>query len=746
MTLFKKVIRTMLEQKARYIGSMLLLIISSMMFVMMNMTSMNLDNTFTTFSKKNTLSDAEFSTDTEIDVTALGRQFAASIETGGTADCEVNPGQTLRVFSMMNVVNIPAVQEGKLPENSEIMLDRLFSKTNGYKIGDTITVAGKEFTVSGYTLLPNFIYVIKSKEQMMNDPSAFGVGVVGKSDFDTLPDRKQVYATRFDDRENIKSQEASVKNALRSQGVQITNWQSTERKINVSYVPMEVSVLSTMSAAVPFAMLALTCILLGMLMWRMILSESVIIGTFYAQGYRRRELRRHYLMFPLLISVIGSVIGSVLGLLLVNSMFSFMLTAFPMPVHETIINPLLAIFAIFLPVLILCGVTWAIIGRTLKTAPAILMKGGETKGKVNFIERGLRIDRLGFGTKFKIREQVRSLSRTLFLLFGVVVATMLMLYGLTMKSSVDYMLDEGMGELYNLKYEYVFISEKDGVPPAGTEKFNASYVSLADNEDISFYVTGVLPNTDKIKLKDTYGQRFRPERTTITVTLAQKLNVNIGDSVTVFDTENGKEHTFTIEKMADTYAGDFLFMPLEQFNTEFGRPANAYIGIWSDEAMTFAQGEIQSTKSIDAIAAGFGKLLDQMGPMIYGLIAAAFILGLIIIYVVTGLVVDESRSSISLMKVFGYRKKEIGKLILGSNTFIVILGYLLGIPALLGTVGAFYGSLTESLQIVLPVKLNVLYILLGFIIVMATYEFAKWMCRKKVARIPMSEALKAGTE
>lgn len=45
---------------------------------------------------------------------------------------------------------------------------------------------------------------------------------------------------------------------------------------------------------------------------------------------------------------------------------------------------------------------------------------------------------------------------------------------------------------------------------------------------------------------------------------------------------------------------------------------------------------------------------------------------------------------------------------------------MLGIPALLGTVGVFYGSLTESLQIVLPVKLNVLY--------------------------PMSEALKAGTE
>lgn len=746
MALFRKVIRTMLEHKSRYIGSMLLLMISSMMFVLLNMTSFNLNHTFAVFSERNVLSDAEFSIDAEIDAAALGRQFAAKVEHGGTADCEVKPGRTLRVFSMMDSVNIPAVQEGKLPGGAEIMLDRLFAETNGYKIGDTITVANKAFTISGYTLLPNFIYIIKSKEEMMNDPSAFGAGIVGKADFDTLPDKSQAYAIRFDKRENIKSQEAAVKNALRSQGIQITNWQSTEKKINVSYVPMEVGVLSAMSAAVPLAMLALTCILLGMLMWRMVRQESVIIGTFYAQGYRRRELRRHYLMFPFLISVIGSVSGSVLGLLLVNSMFRFMLTAFPMPVYDRVLNPWLIVFAVLLPVIILCGVTWAIIGRILKTSPAILMKGKEAKGKVNFIERGLRLDRFGFSTKFKIREQVRSLSRTFFLLFGVVVATMLMLYGLTMKSSVDYMLGEGIGELYNLRYEYVFTSEKTGTPPAGTEQFNAAYVSLPDNEDVSFYVTGVLPDTQRIRLKDASGKTLKPDQTTITAPLAQKLNVNEGDSLTVFDTEDGKEHAFTIEKVADTYAGDFLFMPLDKFNSEFGMPADAYVGIWSDEKMTFAQGEIRSTKSIDAIVAGFGVLMDQMGPMIYGLIASAFILGLIIIYIVTGLVVDENRTCISLMKVFGYRKKEVGKLILGSNTFIVVAGYLLGIPALMGTVGAFYGSLTKSLQIVLPVKLNVLYMLFGFIIVIATYEFAKLMCRTKVARIPMSEALKAGTE
>jgi len=746
MTLFKKAIRTMREHKARYVGSILLLIISSMMLVMANNTSINLDHTFTSFSEQNVLSDAEFSVDTSIDITALGKHFDAKVELGGTADCEVNPGQTLRVFSLMDTVNIPAVQEGNLPGASEIMLDRLFAETNGYEIGDIITVANKDFTVSGYALLPNYIYIVKSKEVMMNDPKTFGIGVVGQEDFSTLPDSNPVYAIRFNGRDHIKTQETAVKNELRSQGVHIASWQSTAKKMNVSYVSMEAGVLSTMSAAVPFMMLSLACVLLGMLMWRMVRSESVLIGTFYAQGYRKRELRRHYLMFPLIVSLIGTVVGSIFGIFLTDVMFQFMLAAFPMPVYGTVYHNGIIVLAVLLPIIILCGVTWMIIGRILKTPPAILMKGGESKNKTNFIERSLRLDRLKFSAKFQIREQARSLSRSFFLLFGVVVATMLILYGFTMKSSVDYMLNEGVKEMYNLNYEYVFKSEKTGEPPAGTEQFGAAYVSLADNDDISFYITGVLPDTERINLKDTSGQKLKPEQNTITAPLAQKLNMSVGDTLTVFDTENGKEHTFIVDKLADTYAGEFLFMPLGQFNSEFALPSDAYIGIWSDEPMTFAQGEIRSTKSIDAIVAGVGTLIDQMGPMIYGLIFAAVVLGLIIIYIVTGLVVDEGRAGISLMKVFGYRKKEINKLILNSNTMIVVLGYLLGIPALLGTVGAFYGSLTKSLQIVLPVKLNAWYMLLGFIVVMVTYQFAKWMCRKKVARIPMSEALKAGTE
>lgn len=74
------------------------------------------------------------------------------------------------------------------------------------------------------------------------------------------------------------------------------------------------------------------------------------------------------------------------------------------------------------------------------------------------------------------------------------------------------------------------------------------------------------------------------------------------------------------------------------------------------------------------------------------------------------------------------------------------MGYLLGIPVLPVTTGALFRSLTDTMQVLLPVRLNVWYMLLGFVIVTITHEFAKIMCRNRVARIPMSEALKSGTK
>jgi len=88
----------------------------------------------------------------------------------------------------------------------------------------------------------------------------------------------------------------------------------------------------------------------------------------------------------------------------------------------------------------------------------------------------------------------------------------------------------------------------------------------------------------------------------------------------------------------------------------------------------------------------------------------------------------------------------LSELILDSNTIVVVIGYIIGVPVLLASVTALMQSLADSMQMTIPARLSAWSMLLGFVIVMFTLQSAKMLSKKKVNRVPMSEALKAGIE
>jgi putative ABC transport system permease protein len=132
--------------------------------------------------------------------------------------------------------------------------------------------------------------------------------------------------------------------------------------------------------------------------------------------------------------------------------------------------------------------------------------------------------------------------------------------------------------------------------------------------------------------------------------------------------------------------------------------------------------------------------------IIISVTALAVLVALIIIFLVTSLMIDESRAAISLFKIFGYRGKELAKLILNSSTPAVFIGFWLGLPFMLAFGNHLYAYVAEITNMVIPMMVNPLYVLLSFVLIFAVYEITKLLCGKKLAGISMGEALKAGAE
>lgn len=747
MIINKKVKRTMLESKSQYLGSLFLIILSCLIFTTFKLLSINLSEISSSFEKDYKQEDANFMTDRKLsDIDLLESKFNVIIEETKSFDYAISKDKTLRIFNENTKIDIPAIIQGEKLNDGNILLDPSYAKANKLNIGDNIKIYNQNLTISGFMSLPNYIYPLRTESDIMNDPNNFGIAVISKNDFNKINKGNSSYAIRFNSNEdNLDLKISNFKEYLRNENIIILNWINITDNPRVSYVTAKLSGINKMSSFMPISILILTSILTGIVMLRMLKRESVIIGTLYALGYKKIEIMKHYLMYPLSISLIGGLVGTIFGLFTLKPMIEFMLSYFNMPIGSLNYNVKYIIISILLPVIFLVFCSYFIVRNSLKSSPVQLMRGGQEKNKVNFLEKKINLDRLSFNTKFKIREQIRSIPRSTFLLLGVIMATMLLLMGFAVKSSMDYLINQSFNESFKYNYHYVFNSIQHGKPEKG-EAFLELPFALKSNSKVTFTVYGVSPNSQYISFKDKSGNILKSDKTIITKSLANKLNIKPKDTIKVINRLDSKEYNITIDSIAESYVGQYIYLPLNELNTMLKFPTDSYMGLWSSERLNIPENKLLAVVTVEDMRNAFNTLIQPFRIYIGSIAFMSLIIGLIVIYVVTSLTIEENKENISLMKILGYRKKEVYSLILNSSSFIVVIGYILGVPLILLSLSAMFKSVSKDMNLSFPVTINYIYVIFGFIIIYLDYELSKLLSRRKINKISMAESLKSKME
>lgn len=747
MIINKKIKRTMLESKSQYLGSLVLIIISCLLFTMFNLLSYNLENLTSSFKKNYMQEDANFITNKKlINIPEIESKFNMKIEEVSSFDYPLSKDKTLRVFSENTKINIPAIIRGKTLSGNDILIDPSYAKANNLKIGDDIQLYDKTFKISGFMSLPNYIYPLKEESDILTDSRSFGIAIITKADFTSLNRGNDSYSIKFNDSKNdIENKISKFKDYLKRENISILNWVNASANLRIAFLSTKLSGINQISSSMPLAILLLTCMLTSIVIWRLLKMESVIIGTLYALGYKKKQITHHYLRYPLSISLTGGILGTILGVLALKPMINFMIAYFNMPVGSISFSIKYIAISIVLPIVFLGATGYFVITKALKNSPLELMRGSRKNTNVSFIERNLKLDKFKFSTKFKIREQLRSISRSIFLLLGVVFATMLLLLGFASKSSLDYLMKDGFEQAFKYKYHYVFNAIQRGTPVNG-EAFSESLFTLKSNDKISLAVYGISPNSQYITLEDKSGIKLSTDKVIITKPLADKLNVKQQDSITIVNKFDFSEYSITIDSIAKSYVGNYIYMPLPKFNNTFKYPSNSYMGLWSKDKLNIPKNQLLTTLTVDDMKHALDSMTKPIQSTVGSIAFMSFIIGLIVIYVVTSMIIEENKETISLMKVLGYRKKEVYSLILNSSSFIVILGYILGIPLLLASLSSMFKSLTKDMSISFPVKINFSYLLIGFAVIYLTYELSKALSKRKINKVSMNEVLKSGLE
>ena len=301
MVLQRRVLRMLKENKLRYLAILILIILGSYTFVAAAGLSQNLASLVTTFTEEHRQEDLSFRTDRAIpDYKEMEEAANAIIEDYLSFDADLTDTLTLRLLSKTEKLNIPAVTEGRpLSGPGEILLDPAFAGANGYSLGSQIAVAGKTFTVVGFVSLPHYIYPLKNINDIIYSPTEFGVGVIEREAFVNIGGYERIYSVRFNDRtQSLNTQALQLREYLQAEGITVSDWVDIMNNRRARLVWASITGMQTMSVPLPVAMFLLSCLIIGIMFWRLIRREGVIIGTLSAQGYRRRELWSTIWLFP----------------------------------------------------------------------------------------------------------------------------------------------------------------------------------------------------------------------------------------------------------------------------------------------------------------------------------------------------------------------------------------------------------------------------------------------------------------
>jgi putative ABC transport system permease protein len=713
----------------------------------------NLEKMVVGFAEEYRQEDLTFSTDKTIEnIAALEGESVALIESYRQYDIKLSDEQNqsggeLRLLSLSTKINIPAVLSGRNLKNSgDILLDPYFSQMHGLNIGEQIELKGNTFNIVGTMAVPNYVFILKNLYDVV-PTSGFGIGIVSKADLEAFPEADTVYSAYFEDRENINTQTAKLHGLLSEKGYSLSEWMVAKNNKRVSMPWANISSMKSMSFPVATVFFLLSCIIVGVMIMRIVKSDGVVIGTLYAQGYRRRELTRHFMAIPVLLSGLGGLSGTLLALPAVRPFVDSMLIYYILPEKGITFSPLNLALAVLMPVLFIGLSSFLIIRKILKKSAVELMRGDKEKAKKNLIEGALRLDRFKFNTKFRIREQVRSIPRLLFLVLGVSVASMILLFGFTFNYSMD-VVNKGALERYVYPLEYNFKEVQnlqDGDIPEGAEPYHASLAYPEGRESVEFYFLGMQPESVGLKMNDMRGNPLSKDQVNITYPLASRLKLKEGDTISFINKLDGKSYTLTIDGIVEAYGEQYVFMPLDEFNRMTGQPQGSYRTVLSSHELDFDESQLAGVMDARDPAA-FEDLNGSTTLIVASVTALAMLIAVIIIFLVTSLMIDESRNTVSLLKVLGYRNNELAKLILNSSTPVVFIGFWLGLPLMLAFGNNLYGYVAETINMVIPMIVNPLHVLISFMLIFAVYGITKRLCGRKLAKISMSEALKAGTE
>lgn len=401
--------------------------------------------------------------------------------------------------------------------------------------------------------------------------------------------------------------------------------------------------------------------------------ESAVIGALYALGVKRKNLMAHYVTLPTVITFVSGLIGTLLGYssLGVPIQMQDCYNYYSLPDLDVIYMPYLFIYGIVVPPVISIIVNSLVIRKRLSKPVLTMIRNEQKVGN----GKDIRLGNMSFMNLFKIRQMLRE-SRTGFtVVFGMFVSLLLAMMSLEIYT---YCANVNRDYVNDTKYEYMYTYKypTEEVPEGGYEAYAKTLKKKIYGYNFDITVMGLTENNPffDVNLSDSSS------KVAISSSIAYKYGLDVGDTLTLKDDEADKIYAFEIASVAQ-YAPSFMvFMPYDKVLELFDEPEDYFNVVFSDHALDVETGRLYATTTKTDVKKAAGIFSDIMQGMILTIGGVSVLIFIVVMYLMMKVMIDRSSFNIALIKIFGYRNKEVKKMYLDGNFYIITIGALISIP------------------------------------------------------------------
>lgn len=276
-------------------------------------------------------------------------------------------------------------------------------------------------------------------------------------------------------------------------------------------------------------------------------------------------------------------------------------------------------------------------------------------------------------TKFKLRMFLDNKFNLIALAFGIFLANMILLYGLSVKPIFES-YSENMKNTMKYNYTYFVRTEEKNVK---ADKSTILDVELTDNDNKKVQFYGVDDNSN-YKIKNL--SQLKKDEVVVSKGFLQRFEHKINDKIKITEPYNSKTLELKIKGVDEDNNLYQIFTKRELLNKIIEKDSGYFNAYQSNSKLHISNSNLITKINRDEMDKFMIHFLDSFGVVFKMLFYIGIGFYLIITFIISNIILDKSKLNISYLKIFGYNDGEIMSIYVNIVFVMLVVFQLIMIP------------------------------------------------------------------